>query len=747
MLPKPASSGACRHCGTLTEGDAYCCSGCAAAAELLAATGLEDWYNRRQQAAPRPEAPTSSWRAIPQEPLPHGRQRARFQVQGLRCASCVWVAERLLESIPSVEAQVSYATGRATVSFDPERATLQEACERLEMVGYRPSPVVGEAAPDRDLLLRLGVAAFCTANLMTLAAAVYVGWWDGMDPMWANLFRWGVLILCTPVALWSAQPFLLGAVRGMAAGVLHMDVPIAMAVVVLYGQGVWATVHHQDAYLDSLAMLVTLLLVGRLLEARGRRHVQRAIHSIRAELPATARRITPNGVEEVAATALQVGDVVLVGTGTEIPADGQVTEGVSRVQMALLTGESAPSDVHPGAKVVAGAVVEGPSLQMEVTATGGDTLAGQMASLLEDSLGRERRAEPIAPWFTAFTLAAAGVTLAWWWPDSPTFAMECAIAVLVIACPCAVALSRPLIAAAGLAATARHGLLFRSPDALLDFADADVVAFDKTGTLTGGTPSVVEATDEALRLASALEAGSAHPIAKAILGEAAHRQIPMPRASDVIETAGLGVTGRVDGTLWTVGSGTQAGVVVVQSDGLAHPIRLLDTLRADAVAVVSRLRTLGLDVVALSGDRDVVAARIGDEVGVDVQAEMTPMDKAAWIEKHPGRVAFVGDGLNDAPALAAAQVGIAMATGAAAAIQTADGVLSGRQLHPLVAGTRIARAARKSLRRSLGRSIAYNVVGVGLAMGGWVNPLIAAVAMPVSSLWVIWDASRIGRSS
>ncbi len=744
----------CPHCGTAVEGDAdaYCCAGCEMAAAIIRDAGLDAYYETREQYAPRPGPADGGWSAVPVGDAPDGLKEARLQVDGLRCASCVWVVERVLEHTPGVaRATVSYATGRATVRWDPERLDLAAVAGRIAALGYRPRALGAEARPDGGLLLRLGVAAFAAANIMLLYATLYLGWWQAMAPEYAALFRWASLTLATPVALWCASPFFKGAAAGLRARVLHMDLPIALAVAILYAHGVVATLLGRDAYLDSLAMLVALLLAGRLLEARGRRRAAEAALSLVASVPRSARRATAAGLETVAVSSLRPGDLIDLGAGEEIPADGTVTEGGGTLQVALLTGEADPVPVGPGGTVHAGTVLLDGALSVRVEAVGGETLLHRMAAELRAAADRPLRptgADRIAPWFTAGTLVVAALTFAGWSLGAGVGAgLARTVAVLVVACPCALALAHPLAAAAGLGAAARRGLLLRSGDTLLDMAVLDVIAFDKTGTMTEGVLAVTEAGDEALRTAAALERFSAHPIARAIVTETVRRGIPLPRGEDVREQAGVGMTGVVDGRRWTLCAEPAGGVVVSDGEGMSQSIRLGDTARSDAARTVAALHAEGLEVALLTGDHADAAGRIGRLAGVDaVAARMDPEAKAAWVRGRQAtgqRVLFAGDGLNDGPALAAADVALAMGSGAASSVLVADGVLSGATLGPILAGRRAARAAAFAIRASQRRSVAYNLLAVGAAAAGLVNPLVAAVLMPLSSAMVVWGAFRV----
>ena len=719
---------------------------------MIHGAGLDRYYEQRETFAPRPDALGEGWDTVPVETDESGAAQCRVMVDGLRCASCVWVTEHLLRDTPGVlEATVSYATGRATLRWDPRKVGLADLAGRIAALGYRPRLLGEDTTLDRDLLLRLGVAAFAAANIMLMYVALYAGWFTSMEERFVVLFQWASLILATPVALWCAAPFFSGAVTGLRNRVLHMDLPIALGVSVLYVHGVVATLLREHAYLDSLAMLVTLLLAGRMLESRGRRRAAEAAMSLAASVPATARRATAKGVEVVPSSVLRAGDRIDVGAGEEIAADGTVTSGHGHVRMALITGESAPVEVGPGSEVVQGSVLIEGALTIEVTAVGRDTVLQQMAERLRMAADRGARpsaADRIAPWFTAATLALASATYVWWaFATGLDAAVTRSVAVLVVACPCALALSRPLAAAAGLGAAARRGILFRSADALLNVVDVDLVALDKTGTITKGSLVVVAADDGALRTAAGLERYSSHPIARAIIAEAGLRGIPLPRGEEIAEEPGVGISGTVDGRRWQLRAGGAGEVVLTDAAGHRERIRLGDAVRADSASAVALLDELGLEVALLTGDHQDVAGRIAAETGIgSVVARIDPAGKADWIRarRDLGRhVLFAGDGINDGPALAEADVGVAMGTGAASSVLVADAVISSESLGPIPAAFHAARACRRVIRMNQARSIVYNVVAVGAAAAGLVNPLVAAVLMPLSSAMVIWGASRV----
>jgi Cu2+-exporting ATPase len=751
--------------------DAFCCLGCEAAAAIIRGAGLERYYEERVAFAPRPDQTLpGDWHAVPVDTDDLGRCEARLVIDGLRCASCVWVTEKVLESTPGVDhAMVSYATGRATLRWDPARVDLPALARRIAALGYRPRPLGVDSSPDRGLMLRMGLSAMAALAIMGLYEGLYAGWWYGsMDPGFAALFRWTSLMLATPVTIWCAEPFFVGAWHGLRHRVLHMDLPIALGIGITYIHGVVATVMRQDSYLDSLAMLVALLLAGRVLEARGRRRASEAATALVATVPRTARRIRRGGlyaapteaaiptIETVSVSALVPGDLIDVGAGEELAADGRILEGSGQVRMALVTGESAPVLVGPGDRVVAGAVLADGALTVEVEAAAQDSVVHRMAAELHAAQDRgmaPTSTDRIAPWFTAATLVVSALTFVVWLAISGTgSAVTNTVAVLVVACPCALALAQPLSTAAGVGAAARRGLLLRSADALLRLARVSVAGLDKTGTVTAGALAVTDAGDSTLRIAAGLERYSGHPIARAIIHEAAERRIPLPQAHQVRETPGVGISGVVDGVRWELRA-SGPGTVELSSTGgphrEAHVIRFGDAIRSDAAGSVKGLSSLGLRTTLLTGDYAEVADHIGRQAAVDeVVARVDPAGKVRWIRERQAageRVLFVGDGLNDGPALAAADVGIAMGTGAASSLLAADGIVSAGVLAPVAAGIRAGRAAERMMRSSQRGSIVYNVLAVGAAAAGLVNPLVAAILMPLSSVLVVWNAMRVER--
>lgn len=758
----------CRHCGLLMEpgaalrdeqGDGYCCHGCLEAAAFIRAGGWDSYYERRAVAAPRPEediaaaaldAPSFlSEAARPAE----GGMEIELQVGGLRCAACTWLVERALKAQPGVEeVQVSYGSGRASLVWDPSQAKLSSLARIVASLGYRLAPARGVESGDTSLVARFGLAAFAAMNTMMMAIAVYLGWFDDMAERHAQAFRFISLLLATPATLWSAQPFFIGAYNGLRYRVATMDLPLAIAMGALYLHGVWAFFAGAEGYLDSLCMLIALLLGGRLVEGSTRRRAEAAASHLLAVAPTTARRKVGEDVEEVSADELEVGDQVVVPRGMQVPADGVVISGSGSADLSLLTGEAEPVEIAPGDKVPVGATIRSGAIELEVQAVGASTTLARMA----EAVTRARSAKPahqrftdrIAPIFTVAVLAVASVTFAVWYMLGGMHpAIEATIAVLVVACPCALALATPAAMAAGLAAAARGGAWVREADVLMRLSEVDTLFLDKTGTLTMGKPQVVAPDEETLRLAASLDRWSAHPIARALIAEAAERNLALANVTDVVEQPGIGIDGVWEGKAISLRSSTKVQGVALWVDGreFGH-LRLEDVIRDDTAEV---LDSLGVPVAVYSGDNSAAVASVAKQLELTAAVgDYSPEEKAAEVVKKQGagaKLAFVGDGLNDAPAIASAHVGVAMHGGTDATIAAADVVVFGRSLLPVSVALTAGRHTRSTLRGLAIFSLTYNVIAVSAAALGYVNPLVAAIIMPLSSLTVIIGAASLPR--
>lgn len=735
------SARSCMHCATPVGGASdFCCTGCEAAAQLLQGMGLEDWYGRREGPGPRVERGPVPLSGVPVEVV-DGLAEVRLRLDGLRCASCVSLAEAVLAACPAVsEAHVSFASGHTRIRYDADAVDLSQVLEPVQRLGYRPAPLTTPRRADRGFLLRFGVSAFAAANVMLATAALYIGWFEAMEPHHERLFRWVALALSTPVAIWCAAPFHRGAWEGLKRLQLHMHLPISIAVVGMYAHGVVTTFRGGETWLDSLVMLVSLLLFGRLLEARGRSTVAEAATALAAEIPPRARVLRDGEILDVDARAVVPGEVLELAAGERLVADGVVLGGEGQMDLSLVTGESTPRPVEAGHAVRAGALLRSGGVRVEARRVGEDTLLGSTSRALAEAMDERpgEGAHELATLFTGATLGAAAMAWIGWGSIEP------AVAVLVAACPCALVLARPLCLAAGLGVSARAGLLVKNGDVLEALGSVDRVWLDKTGTLTHGAPRVLEADDEVLRLASGLERSSVHPVARALVAETRARRIPLAEAERVLEHPGRGVHGSVDGHSVHI-EGLEDGEVGVWIDRRLHRIRLQDRLREESRVAIDALRSMGVAVGILSGDAEGPARRVAEQLGItDVVCSATPLHKLDRVA-HPG-VCFVGDGLNDVAALHAAPVGLAMAEGAAASVLAADGVLLHDGVLPLVAGIRAGRRATAASIRARRRALVYNVLAVTAALAGWLDPLVAAIAMPLSSALVVATAASVNRT-
>ncbi|MBA8884138.1 heavy metal translocating P-type ATPase [Dokdonella fugitiva] len=805
-------TGACWHCGEpLPAGEpleatvagvahAVCCHGCRGAAEWIDQLGLADYYRLRSEPAARPRDGTgeaATWRRADLarhvvRDLGDGRHEALVLVDGVRCAACVWLIERMLGSLPGVErVVVNAAARRARIVWDDARCELARVLDAFERAGYRALPLDAGALDDsrrteaRTALKRLVVAGFGAMQAMMYASALYLGAFDGMDASTRDLFRWLGLLVASPVVLYAARPFFAGAWRALRARHLSMDVPVSLALALIYTASVVEAIRGgREVYFDSVSMFVFFLLLGRQLEMHARHRAGDLGDALARLTPAFAERILADGsTERIAAAELHPGDHVRVASGVAVPADGVLVGAACRVDEALLSGESAPVARRDGDTLVAGSiVVEGPA-RLRVERVGADTaLAGIVALVSRAQAERPRLAragERAAARFVARVLALAALTAAGWSMVEPTRAFAATLAVLVVSCPCAFALAVPAALTRALALLARRGVLVVHPDAIETLAGATHVVFDKTGTLT--EPGVaVERIDartsagaDALALAAALARHSHHPVSRAIVAAAGNDAHTGPAvACEVEEVAGLGLRGRIGGRELRLGRadfaldprsssarmpGTDGdgatthddAVVLADDDGLVATFRIGEHLRPGAHDAIDALTGAGLAVEIASGDAASKVAALARRLGVaQWRARQSPADKLERLRAlraHRARLIAVGDGINDAPVLAGADVAVAIGSGSDLAQASSDVVLARADLGALPEAVTIARETMRVLRLNQRWALAYNVVAVPFGALGLVPPWLAALGMSASSLAVVVNATRIGR--
>jgi P-type Cu2+ transporter len=791
----------CAHCGLPVPGpragdvQAFCCEGCRTVHALLREHGLDRYYAVRAAAeAPRqPARPTGR----SYEELDDGGVRARIggvdaaglataelYLEGVYCAACVWLVERLPQLAPGVvESRLDLGRGRATVVWDPRAIPLSRIARTLDALGYRPHPARGLAEQaarrreERRMLARIGLAGAVAANVMAIAFALYGGILDGMEPEFAGFFRWVSLTLTIPSLVWGGGVFFAGAWRALRQGTLHMDLPISIGLAAGFAHGATATVRGTgEVYFDTITVLIFLLLSGRYLLRRQHRAAADATELLAALAPNVARRIDATGLREVPVETLVPGDRVEVRTGDLVPADGRIAAGRSSLDLALLTGESRPVDVGPGDPVHAGTLNVASRLEVAVERTGDETRVGRLMRLVEEHARRRAPivllADRLAGVFVAVVLALAGITAAIWWPSSPGRAIESAVALLIVTCPCALALATPLAVSAAVGRAARAGILIKGADVLERLATPGLMLFDKTGTLTTGRPELLSwwGAAAARPLVAALEARSAHPLAMALATALAAGKATAS-VSQAVEVPGGGVDGEVDGHRVIVGSprfvasrgarvpGAAVGEidrlaadgqtpVVVAVDGTAVAVAGLgDTLRPGIAEALARIRARGWEVGILSGDHAAVVASVGRQLGLDPRrchGDVSPEDKLRHVEdaRATRPVVMVGDGVNDAAALAAATVGVGVHGGAEAVLAAADVFVTRPGLAPVAELLEGARRTLRVIRRNLACSLGYNAIAVALAMTGRLDPVAAAILMPLSSITVIVSSFR-----
>ena len=766
----------CRHCAQpCPRGQAFCCTGCAAAHQMIQQLGLGDYYERVRDAAALPPRPQAAERG---DLLRHvvtdaqGRKNLTLAVEGLQCGACVWLIETVLGREPDVlRGRINMTTRRLHLVWRGEDERGGALVARIEALGYRLVPYQARAlaaardATEHRLIRALAVAGFAAANVMLISIGIWSGLADSMGPATRALMHWVSALIAMPAIAYAGMPFFTSAIAALRHGRTNMDVPISIGVVLVTAMSLIETMQGGlHAYFDSAVALLFFLLIGRVLD-----HRARAGARVTAEQLLVLRNTDVAVVDEAGGTrrchpdSVGVGALVLVGMGERIGVDGMILRGESLLDASLVSGESTPAPGKPGMAVFAGTLNLGSPITVRATATGESTMLAECARLIEAAEARRGRIVALADrvarrYAPAVHVAALATFLGWHFGAGLGLAdsLLIACAVLIITCPCALALAVPAVQVIATGALFRAGILVKSATALERLAEVDTVVFDKTGTLTAPELGLADAdtiAPEALRLAAGLATQSRHPLARALVAGAGS----VAAAEDVREHPGEGMSGVAEEGEIRLGSRAFCGVADGPADAPelwlvrpgAAPVRFLfrETLREDAAAVVRGLCARGLEVRLLSGDRAPAVARVADALGIrQWQAGATPVDKVAAIEalaRSGRKILMVGDGLNDGPALAAAHVSLAPASAADISQTAADVVFQGRLLRPVADCVAMAGRAKAAMRQNLTLSILYNAVMVPLAVAGFVTPWLAAAAMSSSSLLVMVNSARL----
>jgi P-type Cu2+ transporter len=708
------------------------------------------------------------------EPGAAGASHMTLAVEGVACAGCIRKIENGLTTLPGViDARLNFTQRRLAVDWRNGEIDAARIIEAIEGIGYRAHPFAPERA-DADesaqakwLLKCLAVAGFAAMNVMLLSVSIWAGNVSDMTQETRDLFHWLSALIALPAAAYAGQPFFQSARRALRARQVNMDVPISIGVTLALGLSAYETaIHATHAYFDSAIMLLFFLLVGRYLDLAMRRKTRLLAGNLASLKAEFAHRLDANGeLTQVPVAALRPADRVLVRSGERIPADGAVINGTSEIDESLVTGETLLRAVRAGATVYAGSINMSGALTLRVDAAGAGTLVEEVERLLEKATQAKsqtvRLADRAARLYAPLVHATAALTLVGWLVAGASVhdSIVIAIAVLIITCPCAIALAIPAVQVVAAGALFRSGVILNGGDAIERLAEADTVIFDKTGTLTlpDAQAEAAGIAPDMLERAARLALSSRHPLATA-LARAARDRSPYPGA---IEEPGRGVRALIDGTEARLGSAnfcgveeehpagegqTDASFITFAHSGKVATIAIRQTLRPDAAAVVKKLRQRGLRLVVLSGDRCAAVAPVVSALGIDDwHAGLKPAEKIAVIAEMRAqgrRVLMVGDGLNDAPALAAAHVSLSPITAAHLAQAHADAVFLGDSLKPVLRAVVISRRARALMKQNLALAAIYNLFAVPLAIAGLVTPLIAAVAMSGSSLLVTLNALR-----
>lgn len=767
----------------------FCCHGCLGVYELIHSQSLDRFYSERCDWQPgKPSFGKVDAGDFANEVVMDGeRSRIELLLSGIRCASCVWLIEKVLGRLDGiVSVRVNYATRRASVEWKTGRVELGKILETVAGLGYTPRPARHGASVDafadekRELLIRFGTACFFSMQLMLFTAALYAGFFQGMESRHRFAFQLISMALATPVVFYSGFPFISNAVRAIRAGAPNMDVLVALGSVSAYLYSIAMIVSGGEVFFDTSAMIITFILLGRFLEAGSRLKAGSAIVALAELQPGEARMYKGNGeTVPVPVEQVKTGDAIEVLPGDRVPLDGTVVEGEAEMDEAMLTGESAPVPKKTGSEVFAGTCAVTGRLVLRVTGNGEETLLSTIIRTVEEAQARKAPIQGIADrtaaWFVpAIILLAAGTFASWLLSGAPLFrAFMTAVSVLVIACPCALGLATPLAILVGTTAAGRRGILVKGGDIFEAASKTTVVVLDKTGTITRGTPAVVDCIDYGtaegfVQHCASLEGWSEHPAGKAIAASWNGTRLDVGRFAAI---PGKGVTGVIDGMEWIAGSasllqasGIGIGIacqgdaerlekegkttVFVSCDGtLAGLFGLIDDLREDAVPMAESLRAMGLRLVVMTGDNEGVARYVASKCGIDeVLSGLDPIGKAEAVRKLKASgdsVLMAGDGINDAPALTESDTAVTFGSATGIALESSGVVVLNDDLRLL--GTLVTHSRRcfAVIRQNLAWAFGYNLIALPLAVSGMLHPIVSAILMAMSSLVVVTNSLRL----
>ncbi|QLI80047.1 heavy metal translocating P-type ATPase [Chitinibacter fontanus] len=779
-----------------------CCAGCKAVADTILASGLESYYAQRTESASRTEPLPKEIReqlqhyddALLQSDFVHhisdDIREAALILEGITCAACIWLNEQHLSQLKGViSVSINYSTHRARVRWDDQQVKLTTILQHITAIGYRAHPYDHERneaqwqSQRKSALLRLWVAGLSMMQVMMFVVPMYMAPDGEIEAVWLSMMHWGSALLTLPVVLYSCWPFYQNSWRELKHGRASMDLPVSIGVIAAFCASTYSLITgHGEIYFDSVSMFVFLLLGGRYLEFKARRRAGAAAEMLVKLIPAFAHQLEEDQtLRETPVHRLAVGDRILSKAGETIAVDGIVLEGSSEVNEAMLSGESRPISKQSGSQVIAGSMNLISPLTIEVKSVGHDTRLGSMVRLLDQSLQQKPRlaqlADWVAGWFVVALLIIAALCYLYWHLHDPIHALPYTVAVLVISCPCALSLATPAALTAVTGHLAQLGVLVTRGNCVENLASVTDIVFDKTGTLTFGEPRVAQlipfncSSTHALHIANLLEQQSEHPIAKAF--KSSDTTIATESCSKIVKEfknhPGGGITGTIDNAQYWLGS---AGFILGElgheiptsptQDAIGSTIYLADQqqvlaayilsdqIRPEAYNLVKQLTNQRYRLHLVSGDELRIVRHVAKQLGIEhYQASSTPEAKVTYIRQlqAQGRqVLMLGDGVNDAPVLALANVSIAMGGGVDIAQAAGDMILLNNQLNALPHAVELAKRCRKIIRQNLAWALSYNLAALPVALLGWVTPWLASLGMALSSLLVMANALRLLRN-
>ena len=793
----------CFHCGLPLNGSSLsvdiegqarpmCCAGCQAVANAIVESGNEDYYRFRDQKA------ETGRELVPeflekikvydhpevQRQFVHSSSEQHKQVsliiEGIVCAACIWLNEQYLSKLPGIiQVNINYSTHRANVEWDDSRIKLSDILQAISNIGYLAHPYDPETQQKiyedqrKQLIRRIGIAGLFGMQIMMFALALYGGEWWGISEDFRTFFRWLSLLLATPIMLFSARPFFQGAWTDIRHRRVGMDVPVALGLSLAFAASAYNTwTGIGDVYYEAVAMFVFLLLSVRLFELSARKKAAEKIESLTNLTPTMSNRLQDDGSVEIVPTVeLQIDERILVKPGELIPTDGMLISDQALVDEALLTGEQHAVSKRAGDILIGGSYNLEQPIQLRVHKLGQDTVLSGIKRLIEQAQGFKpdiaRLADKVASFFVLAILILVVIAGIYWWQVDPGKMLQVVVATLVVTCPCALSLATPASLSAAIGSLTKNGMLVARSHALEVMPKIDTLVFDKTGTLTTGVLTLQQQVDcdtnQAAwhrQLAHSLESHSEHPVARALVSA----DIKTLQVTDLQNVTGLGLKGRIDDTEYFIGNSAFIGQVAELPAGLpiedylqvVHLARqgqwlasfsFSDPLKQDAAATISALKQQGLDIRILSGDRAPYVESIAAQLDIPhFAAEQMPDAKLAQVkqlQKQGRKVAMVGDGINDAPVLAAADLSISLSVGTDLARAAADMIINGQQLKPLHDALHTTSKMMTIIKQNFSWAIAYNIVALPFAMAGLIQPWLAAIGMSLSSLIVVINALRL----